>query len=455
MFQKLKQFWQAFWQSMKSAYSEFKAPIEDTSVQKYSDITAVNFLAIFVTKLSNLGLTEATFNVKSDSKLTEPLEKLSTDLQNKRYSIVESMLSDGDCFIFPALDNEKHLYHSVLPQERVRITKLDGEHVIEAFGIIDTTTISNKTYFLLRKHALTNGNLEITYEVVTDQNVPASISKWEDINGLKVVFQNANHIGFGRYKSPTSSRGKSPIYGVPLNYGCGDIEHKIQDTLQQIVQEFDNGQSRIFTDPRNIKRPTRTYKNESGNTVVEEYGSYKLEDFIIPVKQQQGMQGNNIDIFSPALRFSEHYDKLISQFALYEKQVGTSRGILTDNETTTQATATEVKRANSDTIALLEKIHNSVDSGNKDTLLADCVYLNIPQDTWEYSSDYFDPFDNPDEQFNRLKEAANLGAIRKERITKWLFPSLSDEEVEKEIQQIAATRQAEQDIIIDSLLSQG
>ena len=51
-----------------------------------------------------------------------------------------------------------------------------------------------------------------------------------------------------------------------------------------------------------------------------------------------------------------HYPDILGDMALYEKQIGTSKGILTDNETSYTATATAVRRANSDTLALLDKI---------------------------------------------------------------------------------------------------
>ena len=63
-----------------------------------------------------------------------------------------------------------------------------------------------------------------------------------------------------------------------------------------------------------------------------------------------------------------------------ERQVGTSKGILTDIETAYTATATAVKRANSDTMALIDKIHNAIDIGNEMTLKADGVFLNISPD---------------------------------------------------------------------------
>ena len=45
---------------------------------------------------------------------------------------------------------------------------------------------------------------------------------------------------------------------------------------------------------------------------------------VIPIQQRAGQTGSYIDIFNPELRFTPQYSKLVADFALYEKQVGTS-----------------------------------------------------------------------------------------------------------------------------------
>lgn len=124
-------------------------------------------------------------------------------------------------------------------------------------------------------------------------------------------------------------------------------------------------------------------------------------------------------------------------------KLGTSKGILTDNETTYTATATAVKRANSDTIALIGKIHKAIDAGNEMTLLADSVFINISPDLLSYSSDWYDPFEDPDVQWKRLIEAKDNGAAEAEDLVKWMFPNMSDEEVAEKIERIKADKQAD------------
>lgn len=442
MFDKLKRFWTAFWSSIKQAYNQAFKNKPESDVQGWRDISAINFLAIFVTKLNNLVNSEATFDVESDSTQAERLKTLCKDLESKRFDITGGMLADGNYYVFPATNEKGELIHSYLASDQVCILNADGDDITEAYGVIDWYTDNdNKDYFLLRHHELdTNGTLTISYEVVDKTFKPTTLEKWGQYQDETYQFVGANHIGFGWYKSPADSRGLSPIYGVPLNFGCKEIEKKIFNDLKLIDDEFKNGKSVIFTDPRNVLKDTETK-------------GYKIAENIIPIQQRGGQSGANIDIFNPTLRYSEHYSKLVGDMALYERQVGTSKGILTDNETSYTATATAVKRANSDTLALIDKIRNAIDIGNKMTLEADAVFLNVSADLWNYTSDYMDPFEEPDTQWERLIEAKNNGAAETSDLVRWIFPRLTAEEIDEKIARIKEDEAVGTDEAIERVLS--
>ena len=431
MFERFKTFWNVFIDSIKQAYNKAFKPIEDT-VQSWRDTGKINLLDIFVGKLNNLANTEATFEVISDSTQAEPLKKLCKDIEDKRFNITAEMLATGDYYIFPATNLKGEIIHSYLTQQQVRILDMDGESITEAYGIIDWyIDKSNKIYYLLRHHKLDlNGTLIISYSVMSDNGKNTTLDKWADLDGKEYSFINANHIGFGRYKSPIDSRGKSPVYGVPLNYGCGEIEQRIFNDYKLIEDEFINGKSVIFTDPRNLMKD-------------EERKQYRIADNIIPIQARAGQTGSNIDIFNPELRWTPHYSKLVEDMAMYERQVGTSKGILTDNETAYTATATAVKRANSDTMSLIDKIHNAVDVGNEMTLKADSVFLNISPELWQYKSDYYDPFEDPAEQWQRLIEAKQNNVAESADLVKWLFPNMSDDEIQEKLQRIDESIQSD------------
>ncbi len=448
MFSKFKTFWQYFFESMRNAYNKtFKKPPE-SSVQSWRDITKINFLDIFVGKLNTLANTEATFDLVSTSAQTERLKLLCKNLEAKRSDITRNMLADGDYYVFPAHNRKGELIHTFLTQQQVRILDMDGEEITEAYGIINwIIDDNNRVYYLLRHHKLDkSGTLTISYSSIDSQGKRTIVPQWSHLADEAYSLTNANHIGFGRYKSPASGRGLSPVYGVPLNFGCAEIESKIFNDLKLIEKEFKNAQSKIFTDPRNLKAVKEDGEEHSGKIV-----GYEMPDNIIPIERRTGQTGAQIDIFSPTIRQSEHYAKLSEDMALYEKEVGTSRGILTENEATKGATATEVRRANADTLALIDDIHTAMDNGNRMTLTADSVYLNIALDLWAYSSSWFDPFEDPDAQWRRLVEAKSNNAAETADLIKWHFPKLTEDEVKEKIERINAEAKAATQSALDRL----
>lgn len=448
MFIKFKQFWQRFWNDfVEKQYNKiFKNPIAD-AVQEWRDILKINLLAIMSNTLNNLTNVEATFEVTDanegeHSTLIEPLQKLCKTIERNRYNIFSEMANEGDYYVFPATNEKGELYHTYLTQQQVRILNMDGENITEAYGIIDwyADNKTNRTYYLLRHHLLdVNGTLFVSYSVLDDLNNPASLPQWEYLQDEAVKYEGANHIGFGRYKSPVSSRGLSPVYGVPLNFGCAEAEAKIFNDLLMIDKEFENGQSKIFADPLIVRKN----KNDT---------AWEIPENVFPINHREGSTAS-IDIFNPNLRYSEHYAKLQTDLAFYERQIGASKGILSDTEATSGATATEVRRANADTIALIGKFHTAIDEGNEMTLEADAVFLNIARDLWTYTSDFYDPFENPAEQWQRMIEAHSNGAITTERLTKWIFPNMTDEEVQAELERISAQAQTNTDQALERILA--
>jgi hypothetical protein len=349
------------------------------------------------------------------------------------------MLADGDYFVFPAHNSKGEIKHTYLTQDQVRIIEMDGDNITEVSGIIDWyVDNNNKSYYLLRHQKLENdGSLIISYKTVNDRYETASLGMWDYISGSEYKLFNANHIGIGRYKSPASSRGLSAGYGVPLNFGCAEIEAKIFNDLKLIEYEFKNAKSKIFADPLLMRK-----KDDEG---------YDIPENVFPIQTRAG-SSSSIDIFSPAIRNSEHYDKLIADLSLYEKQVGTSKGILTENDDVITATATAVKRANADTIALMDKIRNAIDNGNQMTLEADSVYLNIAKDLWAYQSDWYDPFEDPAEQWKRLIEAKENGAAEDADLIKWLYPSLTEEQVEEKLIRIAEKSKVDMNNALEKMI---
>lgn len=440
MFDKIKTFWVTFWASLKEAYNvTFKEPIKELT-QNYRDTEKINFLSIFVSKLNNLVNTEATFDITLNADYAEPLAELVDDLEINRFEITSEMLATGDYWVFPATDSEGNLYHRYIPQDDVRILEMDGEKVTSVIGVIDKYTGSDsKVYFLNRVHTLKGNTLTIeTYTTDTVHN-RVFFEPWAQYESI-YKFSNVDNLGVGRFKSPTSSRGKSPVYGVPLNYGCKEIEDTIFNDLAMIEEEFENGKSILFADPLILRKSDYKYINVKGQKISE--GGWKIPENLFPIDTRSGQTGANIDIFSPAIRYSEFNEKLIDDMHRYEQQVGTDRGFLTPFENGTATTATEIRRSNASTIALIDKIHTALKKGLESTIKADAIFLNLTDDTYTLQVDWYDVFADETAAYNRIRDGVNDGVAEKIDQMQWLFPNLSVDELNEKLSRIQTEKQA-------------
>lgn len=424
MFQQIIRMWDALLYRLGYERKAKDKRAIDPNAQPYHDIKRINWFAMAVSKIKNLACTETTYEIKSDSALVEPLIALCEDIEEKRFDIVDGMLGTGDSYIFPSFDEKGNLYHSLLDESRVVIIDGDGESITKAYAILDIykPDKDNRVFYLIRIHELDDkGNLTISYDTVNETGESVYVEEWQYLKGETQTFIGVNHIGFGRYKSPVSSRGWSDVYGVPLNFGCGDIERQIVETMGQIEDEFKNSKSLIFADPRIVMTD-------------EQAKQYKIAENIFPVNHKSGDNGQQVDIFNPNIRYESYKAKLNDLLADYEKQMGLSAGILTENQAMATGTATAVRRANADTIAFIDSVHTALDKGNIMTLEADGIFLNIRRDLWEYNSDYYDVFADATEAWNMLITAHDKKAVSRDRLTKWIFPQMTDAQIAEELE---------------------
>lgn len=442
MFAKIKTFWANFWYALKTAYNKAFKDVPKERTQAYRDTKRINFLAVFVSKLNNLANTEATFDVESDSNQTEELARLCKDLESKRFDITAEMLGNGDLWVFPAHDSMGKLYHRYVTQDNVRILAMDGEQITDVIGIIDEyVDDQNKVYFLNRRHTLNNGTLTIETYTTNEKNDRIPFAEWAQFESVYAL-DNANTIGVGRFKSPTMSRGLSTVYGVPLNYGCEEIEQKIFDDLQMIEEEFANAKSKIFADPLILRKG----KDKVGAD------AWQMPENVFPIDTRGGTSGASINIFSPAIRYSEYRAKLMDDMQQYEQQVGTDRGFLTPFEGATATTATEIRRANASTIALIDKIHTAIKNGVETVLEADSAMLNIAPDLYTVAINWYDSFADEAQQYQRLANAVDRGIAERADEVQWLFPNLTAEERAEKLARIDASKTADTDEAIAQML---
>lgn len=449
----IKNFWTALLTKLNNKINQWlnatKSRIEITEA---GDDTIINFFAMVVRKVLNRALMGAEFDIVSDSTQAEPLKELCEDIQENVYKITANMIAGkthSECWIVPSfitVGGQQKLVHSYLDGDRICITatKEDGQ-ISECYMILNAVKRNDKIYFLCRRHNLDDkGNLTITFFISDEKanETTANIPEWDSFVNQEIVYQGVNHIGFGRYKSPVNGFGADTVYGVPLNYGCGKIERDLQEAVNNIALEIKASKKMLFPDWSIVKEN----KDGQGQTL-----NYAIDDYIYPIKHKAGIDGNLVDEYCPAIRYTDYYSRLNDLLCQYQAQMGV-RDLITHSETTGGATATEIKSKNTDNIALEESIRKELHKGNIMTLEADGIYLNIPRDLWDYDEDFKNIYEDEQQTLTNWLTLYNSGAAEIEDIIKYWFPTLSDEEISKKVNRINASKKTNTESAIRSAL---
>ena len=136
---------------------------------------------------------------------------------------------------------------------------------------------------------------------------------------------------------------------------------------------------------------------------------------------------------------------------MLEKQVGTSKGILTDVETS-NATATEIKKMLKDTFDLVDDIRDTLEDGINDFINACNIlanYYNLsPQGEYEVLYDWsYDLLEDPGTTFNQLIQGHSKGAIKTAEIRQFLKPSETLEEAQAVVEEIKEQNPTTKDLL--------
>jgi len=141
----------------------------------------------------------------------------------------------------------------------------------------------------------------------------------------------------------------------------------------------------------------------------------------------------------------------MNQCAMLEKQIGTSRGILTDPLSTYQNTQ-ETRRALYDTFSIIDDIRESLNDGINDFLYGCDVlanYYNLsPMGTYQLVTDWSYSFIEDDTvAWNQMVQGKNQGVISKVELRQFLKPDESLEEAQKMIDEIKAEEPTTKDLL--------
>ena len=435
-------FWSNFWGFVKKKidqYDEEKKVV--VKVQDWEDVREYNPLAIANTKLTSLVCDEATVELQTDSKLVEPLIPLAENLEAKRYEICSTMCGKGGVFVTMATGEDDEPYHRIIAPADVSVYRMVADKMYEVAMVIDKKIVKHREYRLIRHHILDeNGTLYVYYYTTDKSGNEEYLAEWEHYKNDNVMYIGANNIGVAYYKSPQDSRGLSQ-WGVPLNFGCEEVEAKLKKARNDYDEEAELMKAKLFADKSIVLAKETT-----------EGKRYDLPEGIYTIQKRAGVDGTLIDSFAPATRLAEYKQKLIDAKADWEDMVGLDRGFLTEAEHTAGATATEIRTANTKTRSFVKKIQSAMFDGIKATLEADAVFLNIPLDLYTVMVDWFDAFLDEESQYQRIANAVDRGVLEKEDELRWLYPNMTDEEIAEKLERLQAIQTANTDQALERIL---
>ena len=389
---------------------------------QYEDISKINFTSIFANKLTTLAVSESTADIDGNNARADFLQDCLKDLWANRKRLTSRMLGTGGCAAVPYV-KDGELHFNLIPQSRIIITSKKGERITGAILLADSLKRDGKVYYRLTDYKVEGDTLTISNRVIDEYGYPAVVEEWKDLADHSI--SGVDRVLLSFFKSPIDNRRSSDKYGVPITYGCDGLIAETLECLKEIEKEFKNKKSRTFADERLFRNDPTT-----GKRILPD------DSFIEGNMEDRAA----IEIFSPDIRDSSYYNRLLHLFELMEKAVGTSKGILTAPETR-GATATEIKASIYDTYALVADIRAVLENGIDDYLYACDVLANYyglsPMGEYEVKFDWsYSMIESSTESWAQLKDAQAMGIKSKAEVRVWLNPNETLEEAQEKILEI-------------------
>lgn len=404
-------------------------------VANYEDNTDINFNAIFANKLANYTMSDSSIDIKGDNARAKLLKQVIKRLKKQMKKFVSRDLGTGGALIVPYVTSGK-IYFNIVSQSRLIINKKLGDDIVDCTIMAEHLIKDKQHYFRWADYTLENGNIYIKYRATLEDTAidMKTIKEWQNIEDIAI--SNVDRMLFMYVKSPIDNRKENNDYGVPITYGCQKQIEKIMHTLDQITREFDLKEVFIGADATMFK--------DNGNGALPTNGIYR--------KINAGDE-EFWEVFDPAFRDSPLFNKLANECAMLEKQIGTSKGIITEVETN-NATATEIKKMLKDTFDLVDDIRDSLEEGLDNFIYACNVLANYyklsPQGEYELITDWsYDLLEDTQQTFNQLLQGESRGVIRKVEIRQFLRPDETIEESQKAIDEIKEENPTTKDLLGD------
>ena len=414
--------------------------------EEYKRIDDINFAVIFGQKLSHIAFSDATVEVDGEGERSDIIRGAMNWAMRLSGKIATQVLATGGRVLIPCVTDGK-IHIDIVPQERLYVITRDCERITSCALLADQAIIGDKRYYRWVGYTLTNGSLEVRNRATDEggREVPLTVNEnWAEIQP-EYAIANDEKMPFAFLKCPNDNRRDDDVYGASITHGSEWLIARIKAHLKTIAREY------TLTRPMlGLDSTLWRYKpnNANGHATIDGIRQ-TVQDSDTPFIPLEGaLEGESGKapwmIYAPAIRDEAMYHRLDKLFELLEKSVGTSKGILTEIETS-NATATEIRAANHDTFTLVDAIRQMWEDGMHDLAYAVDVlaeYAGLTpggaRDEYEISFDWdMSLFESSSETFSQLVELVNMGALSKAEIRQWVRGG-SLEEAQEAIDEIGA-----------------
>lgn len=424
--------------NIKTETSNHEIDMNDKFADDYRAIDDINYTSIFANKLANLVTSDSSANIENLNKRSKQLNDVLQLVMSKSKKIVGMQLGYGGVCIVPYI-SKGQLYYTIVEQNRLTIDEKTGDRITGATLLAEQKTITygsvTEKYFRWVNYKIDEKNtitIEQKYTDVQGQEVDISeIPEWATINPVETI-TNVDRVLFGYIQSPINNRIGNDKYGVPITFGCEETIREIKECLKQIAREYEIKKGFIGIDDK-------MYDAKGGlpkNGLFKKFRTDADEFF---------------EIYSPEIRDSAYFNRLQELYTRLEKEIGVSKGFLTDMESN-NATATEIKRAMYDTYAMISDTRRNFEKGVDDFIYACNVLANryglTPMGNYKvtYNWDY-SLITDTQEEFTHYTTGVSQGVISKAELRNWILPNETLEESQKAVDKIK-----EEEPSIDDLL---
>lgn len=379
----------------------------EADAEAYRQAMTENVVAMVANALSTYTLSDSTISIIGDNARAEVLREIS----DRHFAALKGVLADalgvGLVVSLPhthIVGNKRKLCIDTVGKDRVFLTEVAGDDVISCTIAADVRVINGRTYIRLADYTLDKDAYIIRSRAVLDGSpAPLDIQPdWSDIPP-EIRISGVDRLPIAFLKCPTSNRLPDNRESVPVTYGCEETIKKITETLSQIEKEYSTKESRIFASDSLFGK-----KDKLSNV-------YKVID---------AESKDFFEVYSPDIRSSDYFEKLTHHFAMLEREIGCSPGVLTEL-TTGSATATEIRAKMYKTFAFCTDIQKSVERYYTDLMYACDVMANVyslsPAGDYDIKFDWsYGLLEDPAMTYQQIKEGASDGVISKAEYRRYI-----------------------------------